>query len=155
MEDSLDMLAKLPVIAAKIYNNIVKNPCGNYEIDNKLDWSSNFAQMMGFEDPNFIELLRLYLTIHCDHEGGNVSAHACHLVGSALSDSYLAFSAGLNGLAGPLHGLANQEVLKWLDELVAKKGINASKDDITTFCCECLKQGKVSILISLYLSGMF
>jgi citrate synthase len=42
-----------------------------------------------------------------DHEGGNVSAHACHLVGSALSDPYLSFSAGMNGLAGPLHGLAN------------------------------------------------
>ncbi len=40
-------------------------------------------------------------------EGGNVSAHATHLVGSALSDPYLSFSAGLNGLAGPLHGLAN------------------------------------------------
>jgi citrate synthase len=42
-----------------------------------------------------------------DHEGGNVSAHATHLVGSALSDPYLSFSAGMNGLAGPLHGLAN------------------------------------------------
>lgn len=45
-----------------------------------------------------------------DHEGGNVSAHTVHLVGSALSDPYLSFAAGLNGLAGPLHGLANQEV---------------------------------------------
>lgn len=45
-----------------------------------------------------------------DHEGGNVSAHTTHLVGSALSDPYLSFAAGMNGLAGPLHGLANQEV---------------------------------------------
>ena len=43
-----------------------------------------------------------------DHEGGNVSAHTSHLVGSALSDPYLSFSAAMNGLAGPLHGLANQ-----------------------------------------------
>ena len=43
-----------------------------------------------------------------DHEGGNVSAHTCHLVGSALSDPYLSYGAGMNGLAGPLHGLANQ-----------------------------------------------
>ena len=62
----------------------------------------------GFTDPNFVELLRLYLTIHTDHEGGNVSAHTCHLVGSALSDPYLSFAASMNGLAGPLHGLANQ-----------------------------------------------
>lgn len=43
-----------------------------------------------------------------DHEGGNVSAHTSHLVGSALSDPYLSFAAAMNGLAGPLHGLANQ-----------------------------------------------
>ena len=47
-------------------------------------------------------------------QGGNVSAHATHLVGSALSDPYFSLSAGMNGLAGPLHGLANQEVLGWL-----------------------------------------
>lgn len=45
---------------------------------------------------------------HSDHEGGNVSAHTSHLVGSALSDPYLSFAAAMNGLAGPLHGLANQ-----------------------------------------------
>jgi hypothetical protein len=48
--------------------------------------------------------------MHADHEGGNVSAHTVHLVGSALSDPYLSLAAGMNGLAGPLHGLANQEV---------------------------------------------
>lgn len=69
---------------------------------------------MGYDDPNAIELMRLYQTIHSDHEGGNVSAHATHLVGSALSDPYLSFAAGMCGLAGPLHGLANQEVLRWI-----------------------------------------
>ena len=64
--------------------------------------------MLGFNNPQFTELMRLYLTIHSDHEGGNVSAHTTHLVGSALSDPYLSFAAGMNGLAGPLHGLANQ-----------------------------------------------
>ena len=52
-----------------------------------------------------------------DHEGGNVSAHATHLVGSALSDPYLSFAAGMCGLAGPLHGLANQEVLVFLSKV--------------------------------------
>lgn len=49
-----------------------------------------------------------------DHEGGNASAHATHLVGSTLSDAYLSYAAGLGALAGPLHGLANQEVLGWI-----------------------------------------
>lgn len=73
--------------------------------------------MLGFEDESFRELMRLYMTIHADHEGGNVSAHTIHLVGSALSDPYLAYAAGMNGLAGPLHGLANQEVIKWVFEM--------------------------------------
>jgi len=63
------------------------------------------------------ECIRGYLSIHADHEGGNVSAHTCMLVGSALSDPFLAYAAAMNGLAGPLHGLANQECLKWLNEL--------------------------------------
>jgi citrate synthase len=65
-------------------------------------------------------MMRLYLTIHADHEGGNVSAHATHLVGSALSDPYLSFAAGMAGLAGPLHGLANQEVLRWMFDVQKK-----------------------------------
>lgn len=63
--------------------------------------------MLGYPSFEMKECLRGYLTIHSDHEGGNVSAHTTHLVGSALSDPYLSYSAGVNGLAGPLHGLAN------------------------------------------------
>ena len=92
------------------------------QYDNKLDWSANFCRMLGFNKADFDELMRLYLVIHSDHEGGNVSAHTTHLVGSALSDPYLSFSAGLNGLAGPLHGLANQEVLTWVMDLQSKLG---------------------------------
>ena len=103
----MDLIAKLPVIAAVIYRNLYKD--GKVApIDHKLDWSGNLASMLGYSDPMFTELMRLYLTIHCDHEGGNVSAHTSHLVGSALSDPYLSFAAAMNGLAGPLHGLANQ-----------------------------------------------
>ena len=80
------------------------------------------------------ELTRLYQTIHTDHEGGNVSAHATHLVGSALSDPYFSFSAGLNGLAGPLHGLANQEVLRWLFDVTkqARSSVSLSVQSLAT-----------------------
>jgi citrate synthase len=90
--------------------------------------------MLGFSDKSFRDLMRLYMTIHADHEGGNVSAHATHLVGSALSDCYLSFAAGMNGLAGPLHGLANQEVIKWIFELREKIGSdNPTKEQIERF----------------------
>jgi len=112
-EDSMDIIAKLPEIAATIYRKVYK-ASRPVSADNGLDWGGNLAHMMGYDSFGAKELMRLYQTIHSDHEGGNVSAHACHLVGSALSDPYLAYCACLNGLAGPLHGLANQEVLRWL-----------------------------------------
>jgi len=115
-EDSLDLLARLPRIAAYIYRRKYKNG-DHIQPNGLLDWAGNFAHMMGFEDESFKELMRLYMTIHADHEGGNVSAHTTHLVGSALSDPFLSFAAGMNGLAGPLHGLANQEVIKWIMEM--------------------------------------
>lgn len=83
--------------------------------DSSLDYGADFARMIGFNNnPDVEDLLRLYICVHMDHEGGNVSAHTNRLVGSALADPYLCFSAAMNGLAGPLHGLANQECLRWL-----------------------------------------
>src|ERR1700712_103545 len=111
-DDSMDLISRLPRVAAYIYRRKYKKG-EHIQPDGLLDWAGNFAHMMGYEDDGFKELMRLYMTIHADHEGGNVSAHTTHLVGSALSDPYLSFAAGMNGLAGPLHGLANQEVIKW------------------------------------------
>jgi len=120
-EDTLNLVARLPHICSVIYRNTYKG--GSLIPSNpKLDWAANFAHMLGFEDPKFWELMRLYLSIHSDHEGGNVSAHTTHLVASALSDPYLSYAAGMNGLAGPLHGLANQEVLRWTQDLSKKLG---------------------------------
>ena len=142
LEDSLNLTAKLPVIAAFIYNLKYRN--GEIpRIDPALDWGANFARMLGVADKGYEELARLYFIIHSDHESGNVSAHATHLVGSSLSDVYYAFSAGLNGLAGPLHGLANQECLGWLLEVRNKFGGVPGKDLLRKFAWETLESGKV------------
>lgn len=142
-EDSMDLIAKLPVVAATIYRNTYKGGKQAATIDPNLDWSANYTRMLGFDSEEFTELMRLYLTIHSDHEGGNVSAHTVHLVGSALSDPYLSFAAGLNGLAGPLHGLANQEVLNWLLKLQQDVGKNATEDQLKEFIHKTLKSGQV------------
>ncbi|KAG9315107.1 citrate synthase-like protein [Chiua virens] len=142
-EDAMDLIAKLPNIAGRIYRNVFgdgKLPA----IDPRRDYSHNLATLLGFgDDEAFVELLRLYLTIHSDHEGGNVSAHAGKLVGSALSDPFLAFGASLNGLAGPLHGLANQEVLIWLRKMQEKIGENASDEAVREYVWSTLKNGQV------------
>lgn len=150
-EDSMDLIAKLPVIAATIYKNTYKDGKSIGAIDPKKDWSANFTKMLGMEDEKFTELMRLYLTIHSDHEGGNVSAHTTHLVGSALSDPYLSFAAGMNGLAGPLHGLANQEVLLWLMKLRKDVGDNATEDKLRDFINKTLKSGQVCCFFLFFL----
>ena len=157
--------------------------------------------MLGYNDPAFTELMRLYLTIHrfvwqreqtadclcnyflanlqtrlsllftvavydtfctldlnpcsySDHEGGNVSAHTVHLVASALSDPYLSFSAGLNGLAGPLHGLANQEVLVFITNLIKEMGAaEVSDEKLKEFVWKILKSGRVRTLLFVCLSS--
>ncbi|MBK7702785.1 MAG: citrate (Si)-synthase [bacterium] len=143
LEDSLDLIAKLPAIAAGIYRmRYRKGPRISPKKD--LTWSQNFAHMLGIKDPDgeFAECMRLYLVLHCDHEGGNVSAHTCHLVGSALSNAYYSVSAALNGLAGPLHGLANQECLKWILDL--KKAVGQpTHENIRKFAWETLNSGQV------------
>jgi citrate synthase len=110
-EDSLDLIAKLPGLAALIYTE--KYGRTPTKVSSS-DWAGKYSELMGFDAPAMKEILRGYLSIHSDHEGGNVSAHTNYLVGSALADPYLSYSAALNGLAGPLHGLANQEVLRFL-----------------------------------------
>merc|ERR1711934_876731 len=142
-EDSMDLIAKLPVVAATIYNNLYRDGAAPCPIDGDKDWSYNFTEMIGHKDPMFTELMRLYLTIHSDHEGGNVSAHATHLVGSALSDPYLSFCAGMCGLAGPLHGLANQEVLVFLDGMVKEVGMDLTDDEAKAYIWGLLKSGRV------------
>jgi citrate synthase len=142
-EDSMDLIAKLPVVAATIYNNLYRDGATPCPIDTSKDWSYNFSEMIGYKDPMFTELMRLYLTIHSDHEGGNVSAHTTHLVGSALADPYLSFSAGMCGLAGPLHGLANQEVLLFLNKVVDQVGLDATDEQMKEFVWGLLKSGQV------------
>jgi citrate synthase len=144
-DDVVLLLGRLPVLAAYIYRRTYKG--GRHIVpaaDTSLDWSANLAHMLGFEGEDFRELLRLYLSIHADHEGGNVSAHATHLVGSALSDPYLSLAAGMNGLAGPLHGLANQEVMRWLVGVKEKLGGGVpTKEQLQTFVWNTLNSGQV------------
>jgi len=143
LEDSLDMIARIPFITSRIFRQTFRD--GNMILpDHRLDWSANWCHMSGYDDPVFYDLMRMYFTIHADHEGGNVSAHATHLVGSALSDPYLSFAAGLCGLAGPLHGLANQESLRFVKKIQRKLGTNKpTKAFMEDFVIDLLSSGQV------------
>lgn len=139
----MTLIARLPRIAAYIYRRCYHN--GNHiEPNPTLDWAGNLAHMMGHDSVEVKRLLRLYMVIHADHEGGNVSAHATHLVGSSLSNAYYAFAAGMVGLAGPLHGFANQEVMDWIAEMIQQIGTDEPTDEqIAKYIEQTLIQGRV------------
>lgn len=142
LEDALNLMAKLPAIGAYIYRMkyrgdaiIPSNP--------ELDMGGNFAHMMGIDKP-YDDVARLYFILHSDHESGNVSAHAGHLISSALSDVYYSISGMVNGLAGPLHGLANEEVLRWIQGVMAKMGGKIpTEEEMKQFVLDTLSSGQV------------
>ncbi|HYG68728.1 MAG TPA: citrate (Si)-synthase, partial [Anaeromyxobacteraceae bacterium] len=141
-EDAMNLLARLPRVAAFIYRLKYRDD-QQIAPDPSLDWGANFAHMMGVAKP-YDDVMRMYFILHSDHESGNVSAHATHLVASALSDVYYSLSAGINGLAGPLHGLANQEVLSWIHEVMQKlENRLPTKEQLTKFLWDTLNAGQV------------
>ena len=142
-DDSMNLIARLPAVAAYIYRRKYHDSA-MVTPDSSLDWAGNFAHLLEHDKDSFKELMRLYMVIHADHEGGNVSAHTTHLVGSALSDAYLSYAAGMNGLAGPLHGLANQEVVKWILEMQKSIGNESpTSEQITEYVKKTLTDGKL------------
>ena len=142
-EDTMNLIAKLPRVAAYIYRRTYHNS-RHITPDISLDWGANFAHMLGIEGDDFKSFLRLYLTIHADHEGGNASAHTTHLVGSTLSDAYYALAGGMSALAGPLHGLANQEVIKWIFRMLDTLGTRRpTKEQISDYVNSTLASGQV------------
>lgn len=142
-EDTMNLISRLPRVAAYIYRRTYHNG-SHIAPDTKLDWAGNFAHMLGIKNEDFKSLMRLYLTIHADHEGGNASAHTTHLVGSTLSDPYYSLAGGMNALAGPLHGLANQEVIKWIFKMVDVLGTRKpSQEQVADYIQSTLNAGQV------------
>ena len=142
LDDGIRLIGALPGIAAGIYR-MRFNKGDRIEPTNNLDWAGNYAHMLGFEEDDFKKLMRLYLMLHCDHEGGNVSAFSSLTVSSALSSPFLSVAAGLNGLAGPLHGLANQECLKFVLEVHDHFKGAPDKKELEKFCWARLQNSRV------------
>lgn len=142
-DDVMNLIARLPRIAAYIYRRCYFKD-KHIEPDPRLDWAGNLAHMMGHDSDEVKRLMRLYMVIHADHEGGNVSAHTTHLVGSALSNPYYALGAGMLGLAGPLHGYANQDVINWIFELIDDLNTDEpSKEQLAGYVQKTLQGGRV------------
>ena len=141
-EDSLNLLAKLPEVATYIYAKLYRDG-KRIQSNPFLDYGANFAHMMGKPAP-YDDVSRMNFIIHADHESGNVSAHTGHLVSSSLADVYLSIAAMVNGLDGPLHGLANQEVLRWILAFMEKMNDSIpTEDEVKQYVWDTLHSGQV------------
>jgi len=144
LEDCINLIARLPALAARIYRNVYNPGQPIAPINKDLDLVGNYVNMLGYgHNKDLTEYLRLYIALHGDHEGGNASAHTAHLVGSTLSDPYLSYASALYALAGPLHGLANQEVLRWQLNMQKEIGETITHENIKEFLWKTLKSGQV------------
>ncbi len=142
-DDVMNLIARLPHIAAYIYRHLYYKD-KHIAPEPRLDWAGNLAHMMGYDSEEVKRLLRLYLVIHADHEGGNVSAHATHLVGSALGNPHYSFAAGMLGLGAPLHGYANQDVIHWIFEMIQTLDTEEPSDEqIAEYVKTTLEEGRV------------
>ena len=123
------LIGKMPTIAAMSYRHNVGFPY--VYPDNDLNYTENFMNMLWrmvepkyAANPVLARALDILFILHADHEQ-NCSTNTMRSVGSSLADPYLAVASAAAALSGPLHGGANEEVLKMLDEIGSKENVPA------------------------------
>src|SRR5258707_1889374 len=123
------LIGKMPSIAAMSYRHISGLPY--IYPDNDLSYTENFMNMLWkMVEPKYVanpvlsRALDILFILHADHEQ-NCGTSAMRSVGSAQTDPYLATASAASALAGPLHGGANEEVLKMLDEIGSQDNVPA------------------------------
>ena len=144
-EDSLNLIAKVPEIAATVIN--YHAGWGKTKLSKpELGYMENFTQMLNVPNSNEKELthiFRLFNILHYDHGGGNLSAFVGKSIASGLEDLYGSISGAMNALAGPRHGKANQDCLIFVEEMVSKLGKNASKEDVEKYLRKKLENNEL------------
>jgi citrate synthase len=128
------LLAKLPTLAAFCYRHIKGLPF--IYPDNDLSYVENFLSMVArmsesrYEgNPVFVKALEVLFILHADHEQ-NCSTSAVRAVGSSQVDPFSAIAAGVAALYGPLHGGANEQVLRMISEIEHPKNVAGFIDDV-------------------------
>jgi citrate synthase len=133
-EEAFNIVAKLPALVAAIYR--IREGLGEpIDYDVSLGYMENFTQMMGEESlgAEFTHLMRIFDILHFDHGGGNLSTFIGKAVASGQEDIYGSLIGAMSGLAGPLHGMANQECLKFLKRALDEVGDPTDADKVNAF----------------------
>jgi citrate synthase len=144
-EDCLNLIAKIPTVTAAVIN-----VHADWKSENtpkpELGYMENFVHMLGLPQETKTMLtpyLRLYNIVHFDHGGGNLSAFVGKAVASGLEDMYGSLAAAMNALAGPRHGRANQECLRFIEKLAEELGENYTEKDVEIALRDRLKRNEL------------
>lgn len=126
-QDCLNLIARIPVVVAALFR--IREDWGDPIAPRAdLGYMENFVHMLGIpgmgdeQRTELTKLMRVFDVLHLDHGGGNLSTFAGKAVASGLADMYESILAAMAGLAGPRHGKANQECLKFVEECVHAVG---------------------------------
>jgi citrate synthase len=141
-EDCLNIIAKLPIITALIINHHA-GWSTNFKNDPNKGYMENFTDMLNIPDKDDVllkEILKIFNLLHYDHGGGNLSVFVGKAVASSLSDMYSSLSAAMNALSGSRHGRANQDCLKFVQDIKNKIGNNPSFEDLKALIIDKIKK---------------
>ena len=134
-KECIDLIAKIPALTAAIFR--IRSGWGEPIAPRAdLGYMENFVHMLGVpglgaeKTRKLTKLMRVFDVVHFDHGGGNLSTFVGKAVASGKADMYESMGAAMAGLAGPLHGKANQECLEFVQECVAKVGDKLNADTV-------------------------
>lgn len=143
-QDCLSVLAKMPEIVATVINHHAgwsQNPSRP-----ELGYIENFTQMLGapgIDLKKMTHIMRLFNVLHYDHGGGNLSTFVGKAVASGLEDMYGSLSASMAALAGPRHGGANQDCLRFVKDVLSQVGEKATGQDVEALIRSRLKNNQL------------
>lgn len=147
LRQSIDLIAKLPLLAAYSYQ--VKRHAFNHESlvihrpIKGVGTAENFLHLIrpdGKYTREEVETLDLLLVLQAEHGGGNNSSFATHVVSSTGTDTYAAISTALGSLKGPKHGGANKMVAEMFANIKAKVGLNYTEEELRTYLRKILSK---------------
>ncbi len=133
-EEALNVVAQLPTLVAAIYR--IREGLGDpIPYSPEYGYMENFTRMLGIEGmpQEFTHLMRVFDILHFDHGGGNLSTFIGKAVASGHEDMYGSLIGAMSGLAGPLHGMANQECLRFLKRALNEVGDPTDSDKVNAF----------------------
>lgn len=144
LADGLDLLAQLHQVAAAIYRRRFLNAT-RLAPDLELDWAAQFVQMLGIDDPGGLltDYMRQYVIIHADHEAANASANAAAIINSTLATMASTLAGTFAALSGPLHGMANQDALGFLEGVLKHFGRLPTPEEAEAYLYDVVAGGGI------------